>query len=309
MTGRLSKALLAGGLVVALAVVMTAQGGGGVTPTSSRLAIIPWVLSKLGIATTSTDAEIIRNTTAATVGIPVQMSPRTKWCGTAWNSVGAVSETNCMFLELLPVTAAGTTSATFKIGYINPAGSVTYPATLSSAGVFGLGPSADAFFYRSGTKAVTIAADSSAGNLNLINYNALDHTFTGTIHVPAGANFYWGGRTLFGATADKLLQVLDNGGTTGREFNGGTPALGTCTGGSLTSGSHNFAGEITGNTSSSCIVNFGTPNFTNTPICFAMSRTSTTHPRISAASASSITITGGVSGEAIGYHCEGRIGT
>lgn len=95
----------------------------------------------------------------------------------------------------------------------------------------------------------------------------------------------------------------------GQEFNLGVPTLGTCTAGALTSGSHNFAGQYTGNTSSSCVINFGTPNFTNTPFCFAMSTASTTHPRISAASASSITVTGGVSGETIQYLCQGRIGT
>jgi len=129
-----------------------------------------------------------------------------------------------------------------------------------------------------------------------------------SVRIGATKNVFWNGRGLLASSADKSVSVLDNLAATGMELNVGTPTLGTCTAGSLTSGSHNFAGEITGNTSGSCIVSFGTPNFTNTPICFAMSRTSTTHPRISAASASSITITGGVSGEAIGYHCDGRIG-
>lgn len=125
----------------------------------------------------------------------------------------------------------------------------------------------------------------------------------------AGAKYTWSGRNSFGTTADKLYQLNDTGNTTGLELNVGTPTLGTCTGGSLVSGSHNFGGQYTGNTSSSCIINFGTPNFTNTPYCFAMSTASTTHPRISASSNSSITITGGVSGETITYHCDGRIGT
>ena len=110
-------------------------------------------------------------------------------------------------------------------------------------------------------------------------------------------------------TADKLTQINDNANATGLELNVGTPTLGTCTAGALTSGSHNFAGQYTSNTSGSCVINFGAPNFTNTPFCFAMSMTSTTHPRISAASASSITVTGGVSGETIQYFCVGRIGT
>lgn len=111
------------------------------------------------------------------------------------------------------------------------------------------------------------------------------------------------------SSADKLLTIVDAAALTGTEINNGTPTLGTCTGGSMTSGSHNIAGQYTGNTSGSCVINFGTPNFTNTPWCFAMSTASTTHPRISAASASSITVTGGVSGETIQYFCVGRIGT
>lgn len=129
------------------------------------------------------------------------------------------------------------------------------------------------------------------------------------IGAAAGFQFYWVGRSSITASADKLVQVQSSAGTTGMELNVGTSTLGTCTAGVLTPGSHNFAGEYTGNTSSSCVINFGTPNFTNTPFCFAMSEASTTHPRISASSASSITVTGGVSGEAIQYFCVGRIGT
>lgn len=100
-----------------------------------------------------------------------------------------------------------------------------------------------------------------------------------------------------------------NGTTTGMELNLGVPTLGTCTGGSLTSGSHNFGGEVTGNTSGSCVVNFGTPNWQNAPFCQAESESSLTHPRISARSTSSITITGTVSGESVVWHCDGRVGT
>lgn len=120
--------------------------------------------------------------------------------------------------------------------------------------------------------------------------------------------FYWTGRALLASSADKIIQLEDNGATTGMEFSYGTPTLGTCTAGALVSGSHNMAGQYTSNTSGSCVINFGTPNFTNAPFCVAMSTASTTHPRISASAASSITVTGGVSGETITYYCIGRIG-
>lgn len=222
------------------------------------------------IATTSTDGLVIQNTTAATGGATVQMSPRTKWCGTAWNSSGSASEIDCWIAEVLPVTAAGTTTSQFNIARSINGGAYT-----------------------------TILSLTSAGNANFTN-----NMFANNV----GA-IGWTGRTTFNSTADKLMQILDTGQTTGTELNGGTPTLGTCTAGALVSGSHNSAGSYTSNTSGSCVINFGTPNFTNTPFCFAMSTASTTHPRISASSASSITVTGGVSGETIQYFCIGRIGT
>lgn len=227
-----------------------------------------------GIGTTSTDGVALLNTTPATVGATVQLSPRVRMCGTAWNSVGAVSETNCFFLEALPVTAAGTTSATLRFGYINPAGAITYPATLTSPGTLTLGQN---------LVAGTI-------DLNVLSFNAAT-------------------RSRLLTAADKLLSITDSQQATGMEINDGSATLGTCTGGTITTGSHNFGGGYTGNTSGSCVVNFGTPAWTNAPFCVAMSIASTTHPRVSAVATTSITITGGVSGEAITYHCVGRIGT
>lgn len=86
------------------------------------------------LVVTSTDGEAITNQTPATVGVPVQISPRTKWCGTAFNSVGVVSETNCYFAEVLPTAAAGTTGGTFRLGYIAPNGAITYPMFINQAG-------------------------------------------------------------------------------------------------------------------------------------------------------------------------------
>ncbi len=132
---------------------------------------------------------------------------------------------------------------------------------------------------------------------------------SGGAKVPSSGTYGWTSRAALASSADKLVTVLDNAGATGVEVNVGSATLSTCTGGTITTGSHNFAGGYTGNTSSSCIVLFGTPSWTNAPFCVAMSIASTTHPRISAVSTSQMTVTGGVSGEAITYHCVGRIGT
>lgn len=228
------------------------------------------------LATTSTDGVTISNTTAATGGATVQISPRLRFRGNAWDT--AASQTVDFFLENLPATAA-TPTGTLKFGYSLNGGVATYPLTLSSAGVL-----------------TAVGAGSSVVS-------------GGSVQAAAGSAMFWLGRSTMSSTADKLLMLGDAAVLTGTEINVGTPTLGTCTAGALTSGSHNFAGQYTSNTSGSCVINFGTPNFTNTPFCFAMSTASTTHPRISASSNSSITVTGGVSGETIQYLCIGRIGT
>lgn len=225
------------------------------------------------IATTSTDSLTLSNATAATGGATVQMSPRLKWRGNAWDT--AASQTVDFFAEVLPATAA-TPTGTWKLGYSLNGAAATYPMTVDSSGTATL----------------------------------LQNVLTnGDVRAAAGGGIYFSGQTQLRSTADKLLKVVDFGNTTGMEVNVGTPTLGTCTGGTLVSGAHNFGGEVTGNTSGSCVINFGTPNFTNTPFCFINDETTLTAVRISARSTSSITVTGAVSGDAFQFFCIGRIGT
>lgn len=85
--------------------------------------------------TTSTDGLVLSNTTAATVGTTVQISPRVRWRGTVWDT--AASETVDFFSEVLPVTAA-TPTGIWKLGYSLNAAAATYPLQLSSAGLLTL---------------------------------------------------------------------------------------------------------------------------------------------------------------------------
>jgi hypothetical protein len=172
----------------------------------------------------------------------------------------------------------------------------------------------DIYFRRSAAKTLTIDTDGANGALTGVNVqgpltSSAALIASTSVNANAGSGFTLVGNAALFSTASKLVQLTSSAGTTGLEFNTGSATLGTCTGGTIVTGSHNQAGGYTGNTSGSCVINFGTPAWTNTPFCFAMSTASLTHPRISAASTSAITITGGVSGEAINYHCEGRIGT
>lgn len=230
-------------------------------------------ITRDNIVVTSTDGLIVTNTTAATGAVTVQMSPRVRFRGNAWDT--SASQTVDFFVENLPATAA-TPTGTFKIGYSLNGAAATYPLTVSSAGLV-----------------TALGNFSTTGNL---------------IAGSSGAVFI-GSRGAVSSTADKLIQLGDNAITTAIEINAGTPTLGTCTGGSLTSGAHNSAGEVTGNTSGSCVINFGTPNFTNTPFCFINDETALIAVRISARSASSITVTGAGSGDAFQFFCIGRIGT
>ncbi len=225
------------------------------------------------LASTSTDGIIVANDTLSTGGATVQMSPRLRWRGHAWDT--AADQTVDFFAENLPATAA-TPTGTWKLGYSLNGAAATYPLTLTSAGVM-----------------------ATSGN----------YSSGGSVQAAAASALRWSGRVQLLSGADKLLSVLDAGVATGLEVTVGSATLGTCTGGTITTGSHNFAGGYTGNTSSSCIVNFGTPAWTNAPFCIAHSIASTTHPRISAVSTASMTVTGGVSGEAITFLCVGRIGT
>ncbi len=133
---------------------------------------------------------------------------------------------------------------------------------------------------------------------------------TATGNVIGTTGVYAGGSAKGGflSPTDGLEQLVSNAGG-GLEFNSGVPTLGTCTGGSMTSGSHNGAGEVTGNTSGSCIINFGAPNFTNAPFCALNDESALIAVQISARSNASITVTGAASGNNFQWICIGRIGT
>lgn len=86
------------------------------------------------LGTTSTSGLTVENTTPATSGVTVQISPRIVRSGTAWASGLAVSRTVRFFDEVLPSTGA-TAGGNWKFGYINPVTSaITYPMILGSDG-------------------------------------------------------------------------------------------------------------------------------------------------------------------------------
>ena len=88
-----------------------------------------------GLATTSTDGIAVQNTTAATLAVPVQLSPRIRQSGTGWDADNTVTRTVSFFTEALPVSG-NTVTATWKLGFVAADGTtVTYPLTVTSGGI------------------------------------------------------------------------------------------------------------------------------------------------------------------------------
>lgn len=120
--------LTALGLIALFAVVPPAFSQ-GVTRAIGR------ILTSFSLGTTSTDGFVVQNITPATVGTTVQISPRLRECGTAWDT--AASQTVCFFDEVLPATAA-TPTGMWKLGYSLNGAAATYPLTIGSAGALTL---------------------------------------------------------------------------------------------------------------------------------------------------------------------------
>jgi hypothetical protein len=81
---------------------------------------------KNALGTTSTDGQVITNNTLAVIGTTVQMSPRVRLSGSAWDTDDAVSRTSDWIIENLPATD-NTVFSTLRFGHSLAGGSFTYP--------------------------------------------------------------------------------------------------------------------------------------------------------------------------------------
>ncbi len=109
------------------------SGGVGVAPayTASPSITGTYTQTLTALGTTSTDGIIAVNSTAATSGTTIQISPRVRLRGTAWNVF--TSKTVDFFTENLPVMAA-TPTGIYRVGFSLDGAGATYPLTLTSAG-------------------------------------------------------------------------------------------------------------------------------------------------------------------------------
>ena len=123
---------------------LTSAGGltitGGLSATtgafsSTLSAVTTATLTRTALTTTSTDGVIVQNTTAALVGTQVQMSPRIRLSGTAWNTGGTpASNTLNWVIQNLP-TAGNPPTSTLQFAYYDTVNAtVTNKFTLTNAG-------------------------------------------------------------------------------------------------------------------------------------------------------------------------------
>jgi hypothetical protein len=151
-------------------------GGAGDDTSLTRIAAGVWATNNNVLTTTSTDGFVVRNTTASTVGTPVQISPRSRLSGTGWDVDDAVSRTISFFTETLPVSG-NTVSGTWKLGFIDPTGTTTYPLTVTSGGLL-----------------TTLGAIVSGGNISAPAssfINALTDGSGGGLRAGTGSDVLW----------------------------------------------------------------------------------------------------------------------
>lgn len=143
-------------------------------------------ITTAGIAATSTNALILKNTTASTSGTTVQYSGRILFAGHAWNTTATAADNYLEAIQELRPTSASTPTSTMAWGFRRSTdgstGSFTDAMTLSSAGALALPASSTA-----AAPAILLHGDtgisSSAGNFSL--------SYAGgeTVRVTGNSNF------------------------------------------------------------------------------------------------------------------------
>lgn len=139
------------------------------TTTNPLTAVSPLVITQLALALVDTDGLALVNTTAATVGVPVQIPASIRFHGRVWNTTSAASNTDEWLVESIPVSglvpsgrlsfrnnANGAGLVTAMVidgtGNLTASGSLTLPATgsivFTSRGFLAAGASDGLFAFR-----------------------------------------------------------------------------------------------------------------------------------------------------------------
>lgn len=249
-------------------------------------------ISLTNLITTSTDGLLVQNTTAATGAVTVQISPRIRLLGNAWDT--AASQSVAFFTEVLPVTAA-TPTGIWKLGYSLNSAAASYPLTVTSAGAMVL---TGGSFSTSGGGNITATGDLIGTNFNVT---------TGSVVANSKSR-------ISPAVTNGLIMFSQNTYASPiAEFNTGTavPTVANCsvgTTGTITTKSTNTAGEVNpGSGSTSCDVTFGAPAFTNAPFCVVTNETTEGQGIISARTTLLFTISGFTAGDKFTWVCIGGV--
>ena len=186
--------------------VLIGNGLGAATTFSATPTVTTLTANQTGLGTTSTDGITNSNTSAATAGTTVQISPRDKWCGTAWNSVGVASETDCFVAEVLPATAAGTTTAQWQLGVSIAGGAVAYP--------FIVNKTAGGWTFTFGVAGAGMVLTNN--NLNLASGGTMAAAAYNTLTSSGAYNFL--NRSLITSPADGQLNITNSAVSAGIGF-------------------------------------------------------------------------------------------
>jgi len=132
--------------------------------------------SLLGIV--PADGILVSNTSSATAGATVQMSPRIRLKGSAWKSnATAASQTQDWVIQNLPATGAASTSSTLQIGYSNNGAAYSYPLTIATDGLV-----TASTFSTTSVAATSVAITGNSGSAS----NKM--SITATLSAAAGGN-------------------------------------------------------------------------------------------------------------------------
>lgn len=151
-------------------------------------AITTGTITRTGLGTTSADGLIVQNTTDAAAGAQ-QLGPRIGSWGEGWKTdATAATVVVGMGFETLPVEGAAAPTATMRFFSKIGAGAVTYPMTLTSAGVL------------TTLGGINTSADAGTG---------------GAVTIPAGATYTWLNRARLHSSADAKVRISDTTSVTG----------------------------------------------------------------------------------------------
>lgn len=181
---------------------LTVAGGVAATTgafSSTLSAVTTATLTRNNIIAVSTDGIITTNNTAATAGVPVQISPRIRLSGTAWNTTPtAASNTINWAIENIPISGA-TPSSSLRFNFDRNGLGYSTVFSLLSGGNLGLG-------VLSPTARLNLAAGTATANTAPFKFTA------GTnLTIPEAGALEWNGTNLFLTTSGAVRQTVNQG--------------------------------------------------------------------------------------------------